>query len=91
MEDTEKTPNRYACLREMPIEKLLELLKSLVPFFASTPEEEEFFDALGQAIIEKESKENTGFFPDVDQQWREFVAYMMPKAEDTEFCELDSQ
>jgi len=41
-------------------------------------------DALEEAIIEKENENPTGFFPDADQQWNEFVTYYMPSARETE-------
>lgn len=40
-------------------------------------------DALEEAIIEKENEESTGFFPDVDRQWEQFVTYYLPGLEDT--------
>ena len=64
--------NQYAYLRQLPIGKLLELL-DIAPVPASCPEDEAYVDALEEAIIEKENENPTGFFPDVDQQWEQFV------------------
>ena len=71
--------NQYDYLRQLPIGKLLELL-DIAPVPASYPEDEAYVDALEEAIIEKENENPTGFFPDVDQQWNEFVTYYMPSA-----------
>lgn len=73
----------YAYLRQLSISKLLELL-DVAPVPASCPEDEAYVDALEEAIIEKENEDPTGFFPDVDQQWNEFVTYYMPSASETE-------
>ena len=73
----------YAYLRQLSISKLLELL-DVAPVPASCPEDEAYVDALEEAIIEKENENPTGFFPDVDQQWNEFVTYYMPSASETE-------
>ena len=75
--------NQYAYLRQLPIDKLLELL-DIAPVPTSCPEDEAYVDALEEAIIEKENENPTGFFPDVDQQWNEFVTYYMPSASETE-------
>ena len=40
-------------------------------------------DALEEAIIEKENENPTGFFPDVDQQWEQFVTHYLPDQKDT--------
>ena len=74
--------NQYAYLRQFPIGKLLELL-AVAPVPASCPEDEAYVDALEEAIIEKENKNPTGFFPDVDQQWKQFVTHYLPDLEDT--------
>ena len=73
----------YAYLRQLPINKLLELL-AVAPALSDKPEDEAYMDALEEAIIEKENENPTGFFPDVDQQWNEFVTYYMPNASETE-------
>lgn len=73
----------YAYLRQLPIDKLLELL-AVAPAFSDRPEDEAYMSALEEAIIEKENENPTGFFPDVDQQWNEFVTYYMPSASETE-------
>ena len=72
----------YAYLRQLPINKLLELL-AVAPALSDKPEDEAYMDALEEAIIEKENENPTGFFPDVDQQWNEFVTYYMPSANQT--------
>lgn len=74
--------NQYAYLRQLPIGKLLELL-DIAPVPASCPEDEAYVDALEEAIIEKENENPTGFFPDVDQQWEQFVTHYLPDKEDT--------
>ncbi len=74
--------NQYAYLRQLPISKLLELL-DIAPVPASCPEDEAYVDALEEAIIEKENENPTGFFPDVDQQWEQFVTHYLPDQEDT--------
>ena len=74
--------NQYAYLRQLPIGKLLELL-DVAPVPASCPEDEAYVDALEEAIIEKENENPTGFFPDVDQQWEQFVTHYLPGQKDT--------
>lgn len=73
--------NQYAYLRRLPIGKLLELL-DIAPVPASCPEDEAYVDALEKAIIEKENENPTGFFPDVDQQWEQFVTHYLPEIEE---------
>ena len=73
----------YAYLRQLPIDKLLELL-AVAPALSDRPEDEAYMNALEEAIIEKENENPTGFFPDVDQRWNEFVTYYMPNASETE-------
>lgn len=77
-----RSNNPYAYLRQLPIDKLLELLE-IAPVPASCPEDEAYVDALEEVILEKESKNPTGFFPDVDQQWEQFAANYLPSLEDT--------
>ena len=60
--------NQYAYLRQLSIERLLELL-NVAPVPASCPEDEAYVDALEEAIIEKENENPTGFFPDAVPQW----------------------
>lgn len=74
--------NQYAYLRQLPIGKLLELL-DIAPVPASCPEDKAYVDALEEAIIEKENENSTGFFPDVDQQWEQFVTHYLPDQKDT--------
>jgi len=74
--------NQYAYLRQLSIGRLLELL-DVAPVPASCPEDEAYMDALEEAIIEKENENPTGFFPDVDQQWEQFVTHYLPDQEDT--------
>lgn len=76
--------NQYAYLRQLPIDKLLELL-DIAPVPASCPEDEAYVDALEEAIIEKENENPTGFFPDVDQQWEQFVTHYLSAPENTAF------
>ncbi len=73
----------YAYLRQLPIDKLLELL-AVAPALSDRPEDEAYMNALEEVIIEKENQNPTGFFPDVDQRWNEFVTYYMPNASETE-------
>ncbi len=72
--------NEYAYLRRLPIDKLLELL-AVAPVHSACPEDEAYVDALEEAIIEKENEDPTGFFPDVDQQWEQFVTQYLPDIE----------
>lgn len=65
---------KYAYLRQLTIDKLLELL-SVAPIPTSSPEDEAYVDALEEAIIEKEHENPIGFLPDVNQQWAEFQKY----------------
>ena len=74
--------NQYAYLRRLPIGKLLELL-DIAPVPASCSEDEAYVEALEEAIIEKENENPTGFFPDVDQQWEQFVTHYLPDQGDT--------
>ena len=71
----------YGYLRRLPIDKLLELL-ALAPALSDKPEDEAYMDALEEAIIEKENENPTGFFPDVDQQWEQFVTQYLPEIEE---------
>lgn len=73
--------NQYAYLHQLPISKLLELL-DVAPVPASCPEDEAYVDALEEAIIEKEKENPTGLFPDIDQQWEQFVTHYLPDLED---------
>ena len=75
--------NEYSYLRRLPIDKLLELL-ALAPSLSDRPEDEAYVDALEEAIIEKENENHTGFFPDVDQQWEQFVAHYLPETDQAE-------
>ena len=72
--------NEYSYLRRLPIDKLLELL-ALAPSLSDRPEDEAYVDALEEAIIEKENENPTGFFPDVDQQWEQFVTHYLPETD----------
>ena len=74
--------NEYSYLRRIPIDKLLELL-ALAPVLSDKPEDEAYVSALEEAIIEKENEDPTGFFPDVDQQWEQFVTQYLPEIEET--------
>lgn len=75
--------NEYSYLRRLPSDKLRELL-ALAPSLSDKPEDEAYVDALEEAIIERENENPTGFFPDVDQQWNEFVTHYMPSVSETE-------
>ena len=70
----------YAYLRQLPIDKLLELL-AVAPALSDRLEDEAYMNALEEAIIEKENENPTGFFPDVDQQWEQFVAHYLPETD----------
>lgn len=72
--------NEYSYLRRLPSDKLRELL-ALAPSLSDRPEDETYVDALEEAIIEKEKENPTGFFPDVDQQWEQFVAHYLPETD----------
>ena len=50
--------DQYSYLRQLPIDKLLELL-DVAPVPASCPEDEAYMDALEEAIIEKEKENST--------------------------------
>lgn len=76
--------NEYAYLRQLPIDKLLELL-AVAPVLSACSEDEAYVDALEEAIIEKENEKSTGFFPDVNQQWEQFVTHYLPNADDFAF------
>lgn len=69
--------SKYAYLYSLSLEELLERL-TVAPIPAVSPEKQAYVDALKEAIIEKENENPTGFFPDVDQQWEQFVAHYMP-------------
>lgn len=75
---------KYAYLSRLSVEELLDLL-SVAPIPAASPEQEAYVDALEEAIIEKENETPTGFFPDPDQQWKQFVTYYLPYAEEAVF------
>lgn len=72
--------NEYSYLRRLPSDKLRELL-ALAPSLSDRPEDEAYVDALEEAIIESEKENPTGFFPDVDQQWEQFVAHYLPETD----------
>lgn len=72
--------NEYSYLRRLPSDKLRELL-TLAPSLSDRPEDEAYVDALEEAIIERERENPTGFFPDVDQQWEQFVAHYLPETD----------
>lgn len=55
------------------------------PAPAGYPEDEAHTDALEEVIIEKESKYPTGFSPDVDQQWEQFVTHCLPSVDKAVF------
>lgn len=73
--------SKYAYLSRFTVEELLDLL-SVAPIPAASPEQEAYVDALKEAIIEKENENPTGFFPDPDQQWKQFVTHYLPFAEE---------
>lgn len=75
---------KYAYLSRLTVEELLDLL-SVAPIPAVSPEQEAYVDALKEAIIEKENENPTGFFPDPDQQWKQFVTHYLPYAKDAVF------
>lgn len=74
--------SKYAYLRSLSLEELLERL-AVAPIPAISPEKQAYVDALKEAIIEKENENPTGFFPDVDQQWDQFVTQYLPEIEET--------
>ena len=78
----ELNSTKYAYLRSLSLEELLERL-AIAPIPAVSPEKQAYVDALKEAIIEKESENPTGFFPDVDQQWEQFVTQYLPEIEET--------
>lgn len=78
----ELSNTKYAYLRSFSLEELLERL-AVAPIPAVSPEKQAYVDALKEAIIEKENENPTGFFPDVDQQWEQFVTQYLPEIEET--------
>lgn len=78
----ELSNSKYAYLRSLSLEELLERL-AIAPIPAVSPEKQAYVDALKEAIIEKENKNPTGFFPDVDQQWEQFITQYLPEIEET--------
>lgn len=78
----ELTNSKYAYLRRLSLEELLERL-AVAPIPAVSPEKQAYVDALKEAIIEKENENPTGFFPNVDQQWEQFVTQYLPEIEET--------
>lgn len=74
--------SKYTYLRSLSLEELLERL-TVAPIPAVSPEKQAYVDALKEAIIEKEDENPTGFFPDVDQQWEQFVTQYLPEIEET--------
>lgn len=72
--------NEYSYLRRLSSDKLRELL-ALAPSLSDRPEDEAYVDALEEAIIEREKENPTGFFPDVDQQWEQFMAHYLPETD----------
>lgn len=72
--------SKYAYLRSLSLEELLERL-AVAPIPAVSPEKQAYVDALKEAIIEKENENPTGFFPDVDQQWEQFVTHYLPETD----------
>lgn len=77
----EPSNTKYAYLRSLSLEELLERL-AVAPISAVSPEKQAYVDALKEAIIEKENENPTGFFPDVDQQWEQFVTQYLPEVEE---------
>jgi len=73
--------SKYAYLYSLSLEELLERL-TVAPIPAVSPEKQAYVDALKEAIIEKENENPTGFFPDVDQQWEQFVTQYLPDAKE---------
>lgn len=78
----ELSNSKYAYLRSLSLEGLLERL-AVAPIPTVSPEKQAYVDALKEAIIEKENENPTGFFPDVDQQWEQFVTQYLPEIEET--------
>lgn len=78
----ELSNTKYAYLRSLSLEELLERL-AVAPIPTVSPEKQAYVDALKEAIIEKENENPTGFFPDVDQQWEQFVTQYLPEIEET--------
>jgi len=77
----ELSNTKYAYLRSLSLEELLERL-TVAPIPAVSPEKQAYVDALKEAIIEKENENPTGFFPDIDQQWEQFVTQYLPEIEE---------
>jgi len=77
----ELSNTKYAYLRSLSLEELLERL-AVAPIPAVSPEKQAYVDALKEAIIEREDENPTGFFPDVDQQWEQFVTQYLPEIEE---------
>lgn len=82
MGELDKRGSKYVYLSRLSMEELLDLL-AVAPIPAVSPEKQAYVDALKEAIIEKENENPTGFFPDVDRQWEQFVACYLPDVEET--------
>lgn len=80
MSELNKLNNKYAYLHQLTLEELLELL-AVAPIPAASPEKQAYVDALKEAIIENQS--SAEFFPDIDQQWEQFVTYYLPEIDET--------
>ena len=76
MANTQKNPTgKYPFLKSLDMEQLENLLKT--DFSDSMPESvsEEFVDAIVEVMLEKEKKNPSGRFADVDQAWADFQSY----------------
>lgn len=66
-----KNSRRYENLSRLSIEQLEELLRT-APFLSDSQETSEYYDAIEEVILRRETESPTGRLSDIDSAWAEF-------------------
>ena len=66
-----KNRRRYENLNRLSIEQLEELLRT-APFLSDSQETSEYYDAIEEVILRRETESPTGRLSDIDSAWAEF-------------------
>ncbi len=74
-----KSKRRYEDLNRLSIEQLEELLRT-APFMPDDQETSEYFDAIEEVILQRETEHPTGRIQDVNSAWAEFQEHYLPSA-----------
>ena len=66
-----KNNRRYENLKRLSIEELETMLRT-APFLSDSQETSEYYDAIEEVILERETETPTGRLSDLDSSWEEF-------------------